>query len=137
MFGAKPDAAHLAHLRDIGASFVALGLPPLDRDAALAAMERYAPLVAEFNTLTSARRHGHGVAATRGSMVRTRECLRPRRAESVPALMLAAVLLVVLLPAVAAASLRSPTSSAVALRLPTVRLLAFGLLLGVAGDRRA
>ncbi len=49
VFGAKPDAAHLAHLRDIGASFVALGLPPMDRDAALAAMERYAPLVAEFN----------------------------------------------------------------------------------------
>ncbi|CAN5486962.1 LLM class F420-dependent oxidoreductase [soil metagenome] len=49
VFAAKPDAAHLAHLRDIGASFVALGLPPMDRDAALAAMERYAPLVAEFN----------------------------------------------------------------------------------------
>ncbi|MFM2076151.1 MAG: hypothetical protein RJA49_41, partial [Actinomycetota bacterium] len=49
VFAAKPDAAHLAHLRDLGASFVALGLPALDRDAALAAMERYAPLVAEFN----------------------------------------------------------------------------------------
>ena len=49
VFGAKPDAAHLAHLRDIGASFVALGLPPLDRDAAITTMERYAPLVAEFN----------------------------------------------------------------------------------------
>jgi alkanesulfonate monooxygenase SsuD/methylene tetrahydromethanopterin reductase-like flavin-dependent oxidoreductase (luciferase family) len=49
VFGAKPDRDHLAHLRDIGASFVALGLPPLDRDAALATMERYAPLVAEFN----------------------------------------------------------------------------------------
>ncbi len=49
VFGAKPDPLHLAHLRDLGASFVALGLPPLDRDAALAAMERYAPLVAEFN----------------------------------------------------------------------------------------
>jgi len=49
VFGAKPDAAHLAHLRDIGASFVALGLPPMDRDAAITAMERYAPLVAEFN----------------------------------------------------------------------------------------
>ena len=49
VFGAKPDAAHLAHLRDIGASFVALGLPPLDRDAAITTMQRYAPLVAEFN----------------------------------------------------------------------------------------
>ena len=50
VFGAKPDAEHLAHLRDLGASFVALGLPPLDRDAALAAMDRYAPLVAQFNS---------------------------------------------------------------------------------------
>ena len=49
VFGAKPDATHLAHLRDIGASFVALGLPPMNRDAALASMEKYAPLVAEFN----------------------------------------------------------------------------------------
>ena len=50
VFGAKPDAAHLAHLREIGASFVALALPPMDRDAAIVAMENYAPLVAEFNT---------------------------------------------------------------------------------------
>ena len=49
VFGAKPDVAHLARLRDIGASFVALILPPLDRDAALAKMDSYAPLVAEFN----------------------------------------------------------------------------------------
>jgi probable F420-dependent oxidoreductase len=49
VFGAKPDAAHLAHLRDLGASWVALGLPALDRDAAIATMDRYAPLVAEFN----------------------------------------------------------------------------------------
>jgi probable F420-dependent oxidoreductase len=49
VFGAKPDADHLAHLRDVGASFVALGLPALDRDGAFAAMDRYAPLVAEFN----------------------------------------------------------------------------------------
>jgi probable F420-dependent oxidoreductase len=50
VFGAKPDAAHLARLRDIGADFVALGLPALDRDAALARMQQYAPLVAEFNS---------------------------------------------------------------------------------------
>lgn len=49
VFGAKPDADHLHHLRELGASFVALGLPALDRDAAYAAMDRYAPLVAEFN----------------------------------------------------------------------------------------
>lgn len=49
VFGAKPDGAHLAGVRDMGASWVALALPPLDRDAALAAMDRYAPLVAEFN----------------------------------------------------------------------------------------
>ena len=50
MFGPKATSEHLAQLRDDGASFVALGLPPLDRDAALAALDRYAPLVAEFNT---------------------------------------------------------------------------------------
>jgi len=50
VFGAKPTVEHLAHLRDLGASFVALGLPPLDRGAALAALDAYAPLVAEFNS---------------------------------------------------------------------------------------
>lgn len=49
VFGAKPDAAHLAHLAEVGASWVALGLPAMDRDEALATMDRYAPLVAEFN----------------------------------------------------------------------------------------
>lgn len=49
VFGAKPDAGHLAHLADVGASFVALSLPPLDRDAALATLDRYAPLVEQFN----------------------------------------------------------------------------------------
>lgn len=49
VFGAKPELAHLEHLQSIGTSFVALGLPPLDRDAALAALDRYAPLVAAFN----------------------------------------------------------------------------------------
>ncbi|MEX1107137.1 MAG: LLM class F420-dependent oxidoreductase [Ilumatobacteraceae bacterium] len=50
VFGARPNAENLASLRDVGASWVALGLPPLDRDAALRAMDTYAPLVAEFNT---------------------------------------------------------------------------------------
>jgi probable F420-dependent oxidoreductase len=49
VFGAKPEAQHLAGLRDAGCSLVALGLPPTDRDAALATLERYAPLVEEFN----------------------------------------------------------------------------------------
>jgi hypothetical protein len=50
VFGPKPTSEHLAELRDAGTSFVALGLPALDRDGALQAMDRYAPLVAEFNT---------------------------------------------------------------------------------------
>jgi probable F420-dependent oxidoreductase len=49
VFGAKPEVAHLSHLRDVGASFVALSLPALDRDAALATMDRYAELVSAFN----------------------------------------------------------------------------------------
>lgn len=49
VFGAKPDAAHLHGLREAGCSYVAFGLPALDRDAALHTMEGYAPLVAEFN----------------------------------------------------------------------------------------
>jgi len=49
VFGAKPDAAHLRHLADVGASWVALGLDAYDRDAALTNMDGYAPLVDEFN----------------------------------------------------------------------------------------
>jgi probable F420-dependent oxidoreductase len=49
VFGPRADAAHLAGLRDAGASWIALGLPPLDRDEALATLDRYAPLVEEFN----------------------------------------------------------------------------------------
>ena len=36
-------------MTDLCARFVVLGLPPLDRDNALATMDAYAPLVAEFN----------------------------------------------------------------------------------------
>jgi probable F420-dependent oxidoreductase len=50
VYGAKPESANLARLRDLGATEVALIVPPLDRDEALAAMESYAPLVEEFNT---------------------------------------------------------------------------------------
>ena len=49
VFNAKADLAHLEHLREIGTSWIALGLPPLDRDAALAKMDEYAPLVEAFN----------------------------------------------------------------------------------------
>lgn len=49
VFGPRATSERLAELREIGASFVALGLPPLDRDAALATMDQYAPLVDEFN----------------------------------------------------------------------------------------
>ena len=45
VFGAKPEVEHLVRLRDAGTSFVALWLPPLDRDAALEALDRYAPLL--------------------------------------------------------------------------------------------
>ncbi len=49
VYAAKPDIAHIAGLREIGATSVALVVPPLDRDAALAALDAYAPIVAEFN----------------------------------------------------------------------------------------
>ncbi len=50
IYAAKPDAARLAGLRDLGATSALLLLPPLDRDDALAKMDSYAPLVEEFNT---------------------------------------------------------------------------------------
>ena len=54
VFGAKPDAAHIAELTEIGATDCALILPPLDRDKALAKMDSYAPLVEEFNAAATA-----------------------------------------------------------------------------------
>ena len=63
VFGAKPDAVHLAHLRDVGASFVALGLPPLDRDAALATMDRVRPAGGRVQRLT--RAHVSGIVPPR------------------------------------------------------------------------
>jgi probable F420-dependent oxidoreductase len=50
IYAAKPDAAHLARLRDVGATLAAMLLPALDRDAALAKMDSFAPLVEEFNS---------------------------------------------------------------------------------------
>ena len=49
IYAAKPDAANLARLRDVGATSALLLLPPLDRDEALAKLDSYAPLVEEFN----------------------------------------------------------------------------------------
>ncbi len=53
VYGAEPESANLARLRDLGATEAALILPPLDRDEALAAMDAYAPLVEEFNAAAS------------------------------------------------------------------------------------
>lgn len=50
IYGAKADSAFLSRIRDAGAGLATLLLPPLDRDAALAAMDSYAPLVEEFHT---------------------------------------------------------------------------------------
>ena len=50
IFGARADAESLGRYRDLGVKMVALGLPALDRDKALSVMDRYAPLVAEFNS---------------------------------------------------------------------------------------
>ena len=50
VFGASPKPENLAKLHELGAAFVALGLPAMDRDMALAAMDGYAPLVAEYNS---------------------------------------------------------------------------------------
>ena len=49
VFGAKPNSEHLAALDALGTTFVALWLPPLDRDAAMAKLDEFAPLAAEFN----------------------------------------------------------------------------------------
>jgi probable F420-dependent oxidoreductase len=48
VFAPKADVAHLQHLREIGTKFVALGLPPLDRDAALRRLDQLQPLLSEL-----------------------------------------------------------------------------------------
>lgn len=53
IYAAKPEADNLAQLRDLGAGMATVMLPPLDRDAALAAMDSFAPLVEEFNGATA------------------------------------------------------------------------------------
>lgn len=49
IYAAKPDAERLAQLRDVGASLATFMLPALDRDAAMSALDSFAPLVEEFH----------------------------------------------------------------------------------------
>ena len=53
VYGAKPEAENLAKLAEVGASVVTLILPALDRDAALATLDSYAPLVEQFTSPAS------------------------------------------------------------------------------------
>ena len=48
IYGVRPDIAHITGLIDAGATFAAVGLPPLDRDAALATLDRLQPIVDHF-----------------------------------------------------------------------------------------
>lgn len=49
IYNPKADIAHLEGLSAGGATFAALGLPPLDRDAALARLDQLQPIVDHFN----------------------------------------------------------------------------------------
>ena len=49
VFAPNPTEDHLGELLSIGVSFVALSLPPLDRDSAMRALDRYTPLLARFH----------------------------------------------------------------------------------------
>ena len=49
VFGARPDPENLDRLRELGASWVTFGLPPLDRDAALATLDQLAPLLETYH----------------------------------------------------------------------------------------
>jgi probable F420-dependent oxidoreductase len=51
VFGTKANISHIEGLSAAGASFCALGLPPLDRDAALAALDKNQPIIDHFNSL--------------------------------------------------------------------------------------
>jgi probable F420-dependent oxidoreductase len=48
IYGARPSIEHLEGLKEAGASFVALGLPSLDRDRALETLDKYQPIVEHF-----------------------------------------------------------------------------------------
>ncbi|MEP7047838.1 MAG: TIGR03619 family F420-dependent LLM class oxidoreductase [Ilumatobacteraceae bacterium] len=54
IYAANPDPAHLAELRDAGVSLATMYLPGTSRDAALATLDSFAPLVEEFNTPAAA-----------------------------------------------------------------------------------
>lgn len=49
VFGADPSPANLDGLRDLGATWVTLNVPPTDRDAALRQLDTYAPLVETYH----------------------------------------------------------------------------------------
>ena len=48
VFAARPERENLDRLRELGTSWAALVVPPLDRDAALATLDGYAPLVEAY-----------------------------------------------------------------------------------------
>lgn len=49
VFGARPDRENLDRLSELGTSWVAFGLPPLDRDAALATLDQLTPLLDDYH----------------------------------------------------------------------------------------
>jgi probable F420-dependent oxidoreductase len=49
VFALKPDPAHIEGLKEAGVSIGALGLPSAPRDKILELLDRYAPLVEQFN----------------------------------------------------------------------------------------
>lgn len=49
VFAARPDRENLDHLRDLGTSWATFMLPPLDRDAALTALDDLAPLLSAYH----------------------------------------------------------------------------------------
>jgi probable F420-dependent oxidoreductase len=51
VFGTKANITHIEGLATAGASFCAIGLPPLDRDAALAVLDKNQPIIDHFNSL--------------------------------------------------------------------------------------
>ncbi len=49
VFGADPAPANLDALQELGATWVTLNVPPMDRDAALHQLDAYAPLIATYH----------------------------------------------------------------------------------------
>jgi probable F420-dependent oxidoreductase len=48
IYGVKPDIAHITGLMEAGATFAAVGIPAMDRDAALATLDKLQPIVDHF-----------------------------------------------------------------------------------------